>query len=230
MRAGTLSRFFPPVARRATRGCLQRFRLWEAVRRLKETPIGELPTRALLKELGAAWANEPYAANVDVLEEISRRAVATEGPILECGTGLTTIILGWLAGRRGKTTWSLEHSAEWYDRIDRALKRHRIPQVRVLRTPLREYDGFWWYQPPHEGLPHDFALVVCDGPPGDTPGGRYGLLPVMGDHLRNAVILLDDASRWGEREVLKRWETEYSLAAELREGPEGAFAVVERRR
>ena len=43
-------------------------------------------------------------------------------------------------------------------------------------------------------LPGQFALVVCDGPPSGTLGGRYGLVPVMREHLQpGCVILLDDA-------------------------------------
>jgi len=65
-------------------------------------------------------------------------------------------------------------------------------------------------------MPRRFALVVCDGPPADTPGGRYGLVPVMREHLsRGCVILLDDAEREHERTIALRWQTELSTSHEL---------------
>ena len=54
-----------------------------------------------------------------------------------------------------------------------------------------------------------FALVVCDGPPADTVGGRYGLVPIMRDRLApGCAILLDDAEREHERAIARRWQLE----------------------
>ena len=60
--------------------------------------------------------------------------------------------------------------------------------------------------PPLAEMPGQFAMVVCDGPPGTTPGGRYGLLPVMGSSLApGCQILLDDAAREDEKIIAARW-------------------------
>ena len=61
-------------------------------------------------------------------------------------------------------------------------------------------------------LPRDFGLVVCDGPPGTIQGGRYGLMPVMGEYLRpDCRILLDDTNRRKEKELIERWAGEMKL-------------------
>ena len=58
--------------------------------------------------------------------------------------------------------------------------------------------------------------VVCDGPPSGTVGGRYGLVPVMREHLRpGCVILLDDAWREDERAVARRWDSELGATHEV---------------
>jgi hypothetical protein len=58
-------------------------------------------------------------------------------------------------------------------------------------------------------MPGRFALVVCDGPPYDTKGGRYGLVPRMRERLQpGCVILLDDAYREQERAIARRWKAE----------------------
>lgn len=75
-------------------------------------------------------------------------------------------------------------------------------------------------------MPNRFGLVVCYGPPGDTPGGRYGMLPVMRARLdRRCVILLDDVQRPAEREVAGRWAQELNAAYRV-DGCEKLFAVI----
>jgi hypothetical protein len=64
-------------------------------------------------------------------------------------------------------------------------------------------------------MPDSFPLVVCDGPPGSTKGGRYGLVPIMREWLKpGCVILLDDAGREQERAIARRWEAELGASSE----------------
>jgi hypothetical protein len=94
-----------------------------------------------------------------------------------------------------------------------------------LSSPLRDYGDFSWYDPPSQNLPDQFRLVVCDGPPGQTKGGRYGLLPVFGPRLREGtVIVLDDADRPAEVELVNRWKSESDLNVEIFNTPAGSFA------
>jgi len=148
----------------------------------------------------------------------------TEGPILECGSGLSTVLLGIVAARTGSRVYSLEHNAIWADRARRVLRACGIASVEILVGDLRSYGAYTWYDPPLDVLPKDFSLVVCDGPPGDTPGGRYGLLPVMRSHLKpGCIILLDDAHRTGEREIAEQWARELGTSFAI-EGFDKKFA------
>jgi hypothetical protein len=181
----------------------------------------------MLTKLRDGWDNQGFDAQLDYFEEILHRALATEGPVLECGSGLTTLLLGKVAGRRGVETWTLEHHTGWYQRIGKAIEDYRIPGLRYSYAPLRDYGEFNWYDPPLADMPRNFSLVVCDGPPDLAHGGRYGLMPVLGDRLKpGAVILFDDARRPGQPEVLQRWEAERGVSVELRESPDEWFAVV----
>ena len=216
----------PARIRRAVKESLRERRLGRAVRRVAGLPAAGRPTREMLAELHAGWGNEGFAARVEYLEEVAARAAQARGPILECGSGLTSVLLGLVAGRRGVETWSLENSPEWRARVAAALSRHGVAGVRVCDAPLKSYGGFSWYDPP-AGVPRDFDLVVCDGPPGSTEGGRYGLLPVFGGRLAGgAVILLDDAEREEEAAVLARWAREARLSVEMRRASTNEFAVV----
>jgi hypothetical protein len=200
-----------------------------AIREIASLSEGQSPSREMLTRLQAGWGNEGFAARTDYLEEVARRAVETPGPVLECGSGLTSILLGFLAGRRGVETWSLEHFPEWLARVRATLERFKVPGVHVELSRLRDYDGFAWYDPPLASLPHEFQLVICDGPPGATAGGRYGLMPVLGERLSaESVILLDDSDREGEAEVLQKWMTEDNWKASQQQTATGAYAVLMR--
>jgi hypothetical protein len=197
------------------------------MQRISNLPEGEVPSRELLTKLQTGWGNESYAASCDYLEEVIKRACTTTGPILECGSGLTSLLLGVVAGRRGVEIWSLEHVPEWHARLELVFRKYRISGVHIHLAPLRKYGEFFWYDPPLDALPDNFSLVVCDGPPGQTLGGRYGLLPLLGSHLTaGALILLDDANREGEAETLSRWIDEENVRVALREAPTGSFALV----
>ncbi|HYH86749.1 MAG TPA: hypothetical protein VEX60_14955 [Pyrinomonadaceae bacterium] len=230
VRPSPLRRLIPGGVKQALKRAWLEYKFSGAVRRIADLPPGSMPTRDMLERLQAAWTNRGFVAKGDYLEEVARRAVETDGPILECGSGLTTILVGLLAGRRGVVTWSLEHMPVWHARVRERVKRYGIRGVHVCLSPLREYGGFSWYDPPAEMLPGEFKLVICDGPPESTPGGRYGLLPVLGDRLQaGALILLDDANRPSETEVLRRWGAEADISVEMRERPTGTFALVTRR-
>jgi hypothetical protein len=223
----TIKRLSPAVVKQKVRNAQLQYRLWRAAGRIAALPPGVVPPQPLLRELLGSWGNEGFAADLSYLEALSAQAVATPGPVLECGTGATTILLGLLAGRRGIEIWSLENSPEWISRIQKALSRNRIPGVRLCYAPLRDYGGFDWYDAPVGHMPRDFRLVVCDGPPGFTPGGRYGLFPVMWGLLsRKAVVLVDDALRTSEMAVIEEWKRRWPLLVSPHQSGHGAYASI----
>jgi len=211
---GSLKQIVPAPLKRAAKELHAQMKLRRAIERIANLPLGAVPTPEMLTDLQAGWANDGFAARIDFLTEVATRAATTAGPILECGSGMTTLLMGLLAGRRGVQTYSLEHIEEWRARVLDAIQQFEIPNVEILLTPLRDFDGFSWYDAPLAELPNRFDLLICDGPPGETRGGRYGLLPVMRERLgKGAVILLDDTERSGEAEVLRRWMNEAKLSA-----------------
>ncbi len=205
---GHLTRFIPFRIRNATSSIIHKYSFPRALRRIASLAPTQIPNRDLLESFRAGWENESWCARTDYLEEVVKWAAVTPGPILECGSGITTILLGLVAGRRGIPIWSLEHDVNWYERMTSLLHEHRIPGVEICLAPLRNYEKYFWYDPPLDRMPASFRLVVCDGPPQlSTPGERYGLLPVMRDHLgSNTTILLDDTG--AEDSVLLRWLAE----------------------
>jgi len=207
---------------------LMRYRLGRAIGRLLALPVGEVPALDLLEELRTSWGNEAFVANLPFLAAVAKHAVAAEGPILECGSGLTTIVLGALAGRRGVPVHSLEHVPEWFAHVFTKLRRYRVPGIALRLTRLISYGPFEWYELPKGDWPNEFQLVVCDGPPNATTlGGRYGLLPLEGPHLpAGAIVLLDDATCSSEILVRRRWHLERRMREEIHQAPDRAYAVL----
>lgn len=181
-----------------------------AIRRIQALPPDAVITRQLLEQLRYGWGNLGWSANPEFLDQVQRQIATTYGPVLECGSGLTTILLGLLIRNREIELWSLEDDPEWCERVRSVVNLHGIDNVRVCLAPLHDYGEYTWYSPPVDEMPRDVQLVICDGPAASTPGGRYGLFSVMRSHLANQyVVLVDDADREGERKMLERWEREH---------------------
>ncbi|MGK7910660.1 MAG: hypothetical protein AB4050_04125 [Synechococcus sp.] len=169
----------------------------------------------IIADLIYGWGNEHWSASDEYLVACMEHALAMNGPILECGSGLSTILVGAIAKQRGLAHWSLEHVPTWGNRVQFCLERYAVDSVTLFTAPLKCYGEFDWYAPPIEVMP-TFDLVICDGPSARPQGGRFGLLPVMSDRLSaDTVVLLDDAGREPEQMVAERWMAEFGGNAEL---------------
>lgn len=196
----------------------QQFLFWRSMRRyLRAVSKGqEAADPRLLTSLVRGWGNS-WSVQLEFLEAALREARQTSGPILECGSGLSTLLIGAVAQARGIQLWSLEHEPKWAARVQKYLRKYRIHSVTLCQAPIRSYGDFDWYSASSlQGIPSRISLVVCDGPPGGTRGGRYGLVPVMIEKLRpDCTILLDDGARQEEREIVERWSKLLATNPEL---------------
>jgi hypothetical protein len=182
------------------------------LKQVRKADVNQLADPALLGRLRWAWAN-PNSASVEYLSAVARAAISTEGPILECGSGLSTVIVGAVAQRTGNTMISLEHSAWWSRHVRWSLSRAGVKAVDYRVKPLREYDGFDWYDPGN--VPSGISLIICDGPPATSRGGRYGLVPILAPHIApGARTFLDDYDRPSEALVVDRWTDAFGWSIE----------------
>ena len=161
------------------------------------------------EELHRLWRN-PSAADPNFLEVLWKRAHEGAGPVLECGSGLTTLVLSVACHRTGRELVTLEHDAHGSTTNARRLRVAGAPSSPIRLRPLAAFEGYQWYSIGADDRMR-FSLVICDGPPKATRGGRYGLFPTMPGCLADATIVLDDAFRADEREILERWQDEYGV-------------------
>lgn len=166
----------------------------------------------LIDRLIYGWGNQGFSAHREYLQQVIKYAYNTKGPVLECGTGLSTILLGIIGQKTGNRVYSLEHDDFWCQKVTSILNKFKIANVEIFVNNLKNYGDFEWYDPPVNSLPDKFNIVICDGPPSFTRGGRYGLIPVMKDRLAGGIILLDDYSRKAEQIIVKKWQNDYNLS------------------
>jgi len=172
------------------------------------------------------WGNPAWGATADFLADSIRRALQSPEAILECGSGLSTLLTGAVATRLGYPYWCLEHSPVWAATVQPYLAKYTISAVTLVVRPLISYGSYSWYDPPLSEMPRSFSLVLCDGPPRRTEGGRYGLMPVMHEHLHEGcIVLLDDADRDGEISISRRWRDDYNATPRRVESTRPYFVI-----
>jgi len=191
----------------------------------------QTPLEDVVRRLHAAWGNPDYTASVSYLIAAARLLVSTSGPVLECGSGLSTLMLGALAEQVDLELWTLENEGSWHAKIARDLEYHMIRSVRLCYAPLMDYgNSVSWYDLPKSGFPERFSLVICDGPPNwTTPGARYGLIAAMRDRLAPSWnVLLDDANAAEKTGTRKRLESEPGVRVTRHDHDDGSFLWITR--
>jgi hypothetical protein len=169
--------------------------------------------RSVLTEpVWGEWALDRYAA--EELAAYLRRAKPLR--LLECGSGMSTVLMAEHCRDRGGHLWTLEHSGRYAGLTRQALLQRGLSEyVTLLEAPLvpmkmstglpdgeLTVDTFWYDAQLPDGI--DFALI--DGPPGKY--GRHATLPAILPRMvsdRPWEIWLDDANRPGEQGCLDLW-------------------------
>ena len=147
------------------------------------------------------------------------RLVYQEAPelVVEAGSGLSTAMLSLAMRRTGRgRVVALEHDEHYCEVTEDLLKLHGLESTaEVVYAPLVPTavgEEIWsWYDLSKSGLAEgEINLLFVDGPPGPTGHlARYPALPVLEPYLApDVVIVLDDADRPDELELLNRWDAE----------------------
>ena len=195
--------------------------------RLSNPKVNSAPGRLNIFLLAIAWGNIGYAAGFSYLRHVGERVVKSRGPILECGSGATTLLIAALTQSNRRSFVVFEHNRTWFNHLQCILGKLGFTHVKLIHAPLVDYGSYRWYRTPKLENRHNFELVICDGPPGSIPGGRYGLLPIMGEQLaQDCVILLDDTHRKAEQHIITSWRKQRCLRAS-RLGYFGTYSEVE---
>jgi hypothetical protein len=135
----------------------------------------------------------PWGALEDVLTLCAVMGKKADGPIIEAGSGLTSIVLA--ASTRHKV-YSLEHDPHWANELEGMARKAGVSNIELRICPIRN----GWYEVPND-IPSEFALGLNDGPP-RTIGSRMGFLERFGN---TPQIICDDADDLGYGDDLQAW-------------------------
>jgi hypothetical protein len=215
--SGAITSVVPAGLRHFARAAHRDFVFSRAMKRFVKDPAACVrPGHPTLLDLLYGWGYDRASGKDVYLAVCIERALKADGAILECGSGLSTILVGAIAGRRGVPHWALEHTPRWAEKVKKHLGRQRLDGVRMSVGDLKDYGDFSWYDPLLDAMPARFTLVLCDGPPGYIKGGRYGLVPIMRERLApGCVILLDDVDRESDLDAARRWKQELGVPYEI---------------
>jgi predicted O-methyltransferase YrrM len=128
------------------------------------------------------YANNNYAADPSVLALCVGLARKCRGPIIETGSGLSSVLMALV---NDSPVYSLEHNDHYAKQTLRWAEEAGAPNVGLCCAPLLDF----WYDIDRFDLPDKFTLGFCDGPP-RMFGTRMRFFEVLGD--RCSAILVDD--------------------------------------
>lgn len=173
--------------------------LGAALRRQNESSIPYMAERVkhgdfnpeLFVETRKALGNH-WGALEDVLMLCALMGQKSEGPIIETGSGLTSIVL---AASSKHPVYCLEHDEYWANKTQELASQAGV-KVNIKICDIE--DG--WYVVPKD-LPKEFSVGLNDGPP-RLVGNRTGFF----DHFGNTeTIIVDDTDDSGYGDWLKDW-------------------------
>jgi len=159
------------------------------------------------------WAISPDFANV-VISLIREHKPKM---ILEVGSGVSTLVTAYCLEEIGQGNVVSLDNDERFAKVSSAnIVKHQLQAyATVIYAPLKEVaiqSKTWlWYETKELSNLEPIDMLIVDGPPHATQKlARYPALPILLPLLSdNAVVLLDDAFRSDEREIIRLWLKEF---------------------
>jgi len=197
----------------------------KTMKKILSDPQYFLNDHETLAELSYGWGNEGYSANIEYLQECIQYTTQSKLPILECGSGLSTIVVGLMAKKHGNTVWSLEHMKPWYIQVKQTLEKYNIDSVKLIYGPVVEYGDYDWYNAPLDSMPSKYSLVICDGPADTKKRAKHSIFPIMKDRFETGcIILYDDAGKVKTEDDIPGWVSKLNMSYEIR-GKENPYYI-----
>lgn len=128
------------------------------------------------------YVGNPYAVDAGALAVVTGVARKCRGPIIETGSGLSSV---FMAAASSETVYSLEHIDHYAAQTLAWAEESGVANLGICCAPLKDF----WYDLEKFALPAKFAMGFCDGPP-RMYGTRMRFFDVLGP--RCSVIVVDD--------------------------------------
>lgn len=153
-----------------------------------------------------AYADNFWGAQQDVLAAAICLAKEAKGPIIETGSGLSTILM---AAATDQTVFCLEHDPYCASKLYKMANEAGV-KVGLCLVPL---SGEWYDLSDFKGLPERFALGLNDGPPRYLGGNRK----LFFTELECDAIICDDANDPEYADFIKGWAKAKDMRCDITE-------------
>jgi len=167
------------------------------------------------------YHNNDFSMGPHSLKTIYDKAKEAKGPILEVGSGITTIIAGLACQRNGQMVHALEHDIEWFRKIRNFIQLWKVKGVALYYAPLKEHPEIgepnspmppMWYGD-LEDLPEKFDLAIIDGPP--RRFGREAVYKLAMDRIKDATWIVDDCDDPEQLRLVNKYADELGKKVEV---------------
>lgn len=199
---------------------LKKYLFIQEVNRIKDNPQALIENQNdILQRLVYLWGNEGWSGLSDYLKACLEYTKNSKGCVIECGSGLSTILMGIIAKSNNIKVISLENSGKWRKRTNWYLKKFNLDNSSILYSPIVSKGEFQWYSIEEKDLPTNVSLVILDGPPADIIGGRSGFFKVCKNLLnKDSVVLVDDVVRKPEMDMVIKFSSEMNFSYNISQG------------
>jgi len=143
------------------------------------------------------FVDNPWGADEEVLMLSVGIARQADGPIIEAGSGLTTVLM---AAATKETVFCIEHDPVFAGRLKALSASAGVTNIAIVRCDIK--DGWYDISEDADSLPESFALGLNDGPPRQL-GDRMRFFDVFG--ARCKIILADDADDPDYAKKISKW-------------------------
>lgn len=193
---------------------------------------------ALLQALPRLGAHEllppsgGFAMNARALAELSDVLLERRPTrVVELGSGTSSVWVARHLESTGGRLVSIEHDERYAAATRAQLARQGLTAIAEVRlAPLRDIgDGRRWYDRAALADLKDIDLLIVDGPPGAVcHHARKPALEVLRDSLRpGAIVMLDDADRSQEQEILAEWTARWPEFTRIDDGYSSLAVLVD---
>lgn len=177
------------------------------------------------KEIFVAYNNN-YSLGPTALRLIWEHCSESKLPILECGSGISSIIAGIACQRTGQMVHSLENDLDWFRHTRNYIQLYKTKPIALYYAPFREYDEqtkeiatsnshngtFIWYEI-DESMPAKFGVAIIDGPA--RRFGREGVYKLMLDRIKDAIWIVDDFEDPSQSSVCYKYAEQLGKTVEV---------------
>jgi len=150
------------------------------------------------------------------LDDLYAIAMQAGGPILELGSGLSSVVLGLAAEKLGTTVTCWETQETWKERMEDVLALGGIETVTIALGELPDVV---------RTFKDNFGFALFDGPNYDeTFMIRARALEQVGGWIKFATVMVDDRGLFAYERELPLWAEKYDLTLTHPDGVSYAIA------